>query len=98
MENHLALNRLRREARGRNCQIRSPVCNGDPDTVVLCHLNGAGMAMKSDDRHAAWGCSSCHVWVDSGYANNGYSRSDRDLYHLRGVIRTQEILIAEGKI
>ena len=29
----------RKEARGRDCQIRIPgVCSGDPSTVVLCHL------------------------------------------------------------
>lgn len=29
---------LRKEARGRECQIRIPgVCNGNPETVVLTH-------------------------------------------------------------
>lgn len=34
---------LRKEARGRECQIRIPgVCNGNPETVVLTHYRLAG--------------------------------------------------------
>jgi hypothetical protein len=83
-------------ARNRDCQIRSPVCNGDPETTVLCHLNGAGIGMKSHDLQGAWGCSDCHRFVDGGYVQSMYTRSERDLMHLKAVIRTQKILINEG--
>ena len=89
---------LRKLARGRDCMIRSPVCCFDSDTTVLCHLNGAGMGRKHHDLVAAWGCSSCHAWVDGGYAKAGYSKDERDLAHLRGMQRTLEALIDDGVI
>lgn len=93
---------LRKEARGRECQIRIPsVYNGDPATTVLAHLNGGGMGMKRPDTSAAWACSECHDAVD-GRRNIerefGYTSDDVDGMFLEGVIRTQEQLIAEGKI
>lgn len=90
---------IRKSARGQPCLVRVPgVCNGDPETVVLAHLNGAGMGLKSMDHEGAFACSACHAWLDGGYANAGYSRDTRDLYHLQGVIRTQRILIQMGLI
>lgn len=88
--------KLTKAARGQECQIRIPgVCNGDASTTVLCHLNGGGTGRKSNDLHAAWGCSDCHAWVDGGYAKLS-TRELRDFYHLQGVIRTQEKLIEMG--
>ncbi len=87
----------RKEARDRPCQVRTSVCNYNPFTTVLSHLNGAGMGRKHNDIHGAWCCSACHTWLDGGYAK--LSTSDtRDLLHYRGIIRTQEILIEEGKL
>jgi len=74
------------------------VCNGDPATVVLAHLNGAGAGMKNPDWQAAYACSSCHAFLDGGYANSGIWREQRDLLHLQGVIRTQSRLIDKGFI
>lgn len=87
---------LRKEARGRPCQIRIPgICNGNPETSVLCHLPGAGMALKSDDRHAAIGCSDCHDCVDSRNMH-GLPQDERRLHLLEGIIRTQKLWISEG--
>ena len=87
---------LRKEARGRECQIRIPgVCNRNAETTVLCHIPGAGMARKSADIHAAIGCSDCHDCVD-GRRAHGIDPDSRRLYLLDGVIRTQQIWIAEG--
>jgi hypothetical protein len=91
---------LRKEARGRECQVRLPgICNGNSETVVLAHYRMAGicgMGMKPPDLFGAWACSACHdeidrrtILTDADYAN---------LAHLQGVIRTQSILLAEGKI
>ncbi|MCU7840873.1 MAG: DUF1364 domain-containing protein [Candidatus Thiodiazotropha sp. (ex Troendleina suluensis)] len=89
---------LRKEARGRPCQVRVPgICKGDPATVVLAHLNGGGGAMKHHDLHGAWACYECHQWLDVEYTKTA-SRDERDLNHLQGVIRTQQILIKEGKL
>ncbi|MGV3346389.1 nuclease domain-containing protein, partial [Enterobacteriaceae bacterium LUAb1] len=35
---------LRKEAKGRECQVRIPgICNGNSETVVLAHLRMAGV-------------------------------------------------------
>lgn len=88
--------KLKQAAKGELCQIRVPgVCNGDPATTVLCHLNGAGIARKHPDFLGAWGCSACHAWVDGGYVKT-HTRDERDLIHLQGVARTQQLLYEMG--
>jgi len=90
---------IRKSARGQTCQVRVPgVCNHNPETTVLAHMNGAGMGAKAADHEAAYACSACHEWLDGGYVQQGCSRADRDLAHLFGVIRTQRILIDMGLI
>jgi hypothetical protein len=92
------MSKLRNLARGRDCQIRIPgVCNGNPETVVLCHLSGGGMGAKVSDLHGAYGCSDCHGVLDGARESN-YRRELLDLWHHHGVIRTQEILEQEGVI
>lgn len=61
--------KARDAARGQACTIRLPfVCNGNPETTVLCHSNlgsdGKGMGIKASDDRAAFGCSSCHDVLD----------------------------------
>lgn len=93
--------KLTRAARGRDCQVRVPgVCNGNSETTVLAHYRLAGtcgMGSKPHDLQAAWACSACHDWADN--------RSRRDVDHVQarlylaeGVMRTQDILIREGKV
>ena len=89
---------LRKEARGRECQIRIPgVCNGDPATTVLCHLPGGGMGRKQHDLLGAWGCSKCHDAVD-GRDGLQYVPVLLKSFHYEGMVRTLELLIDEGKI
>lgn len=89
--------KIRQSAKGQQCTVGIPqICNGNPETVVLAHLNGGGMGAKHPDIHAAFSCSACHSWLDGGYANTGYNRDIRDLWHLQAVIRTQLILIKQG--
>ncbi|HGN0358339.1 TPA: nuclease domain-containing protein, partial [Proteus mirabilis] len=49
---------LRKEARGRECQIRIPgVCNGNSETVVLAHYRMSGICgtgIKPNDIFGAW--------------------------------------------
>ncbi len=87
---------LRRLARGQQCCVRIPgVCNGNPDTTVLAHLNGGGMGMKHNNLIAAWSCSSCHAWLDGGYVKNS-TRQERDYWHYQAIIRTQQELLKMG--
>lgn len=92
------MSKLRKSARGRECQVRVPlVCNHDNSTVVLAHLNGAGMGRKQEDIFAAYCCSACHSWLDGGYVKDS-TRDQRDLYHLQGMVRTQKVMLKEGLI
>lgn len=94
-----AHSKIRQSAEGQQCQVRVPgICNGDPTTVVLAHLNGAGAGTKAHDIHGAFSCSACHSWLDGGFAQAGHNRDTRDLWHLQGVIRTQYILLEKGLI
>jgi hypothetical protein len=91
---------LRKEAKGRECQVRLPgVCNFNPETTVLGHLRLAGItggAQKAPDLLGAWVCSACHAEADR------QTRTlERDFVRLafhEGVERTQYALIQEGKI
>lgn len=93
-----------KSAKGKECQVRIPgVCNHNPETVVLAHLNGAGMGMKHEDIHGAYACSACHDVIDGRAAlpksicfRRIDSSIEKKIYHLEGVIRTQKIMIKEG--
>ena len=92
------MSKITKSARGQECQIRIyPGCNGNPETVVFCHLGGAGMARKTNDIHGAYGCSSCHDIVD-GRVTTEYSDDEISNWFYDGVIRTQLILIEKGLI
>jgi hypothetical protein len=90
---------LRKEAKGRECQIRVPgVCNGNPDTTVLAHLSGGGMGRKQDNfTGGSWACCACHDAVD-GRIKTSFTKAELRLWHLEAVLRTQEMLVAEGVI
>lgn len=82
-----------KSAQGQCCQIRIPgVCNHDNATVVFCHINGGGMGMKHLSIHGAYGCTACHDVVD-GRKDVGLHTDLLRLYHLDGVIRTQQLMV-----
>lgn len=86
-----------RFAKDKPCQIRIPgVCNGRPETSVLCHLNGGGMATKTLSIHGAIGCSDCHDAVDFRVSHIQFLRMEIKLFHLEGVIRTQAMMVEDG--
>lgn len=92
---------LRREATNRTCQVRIPgVCNPRPDDCVLAHLQYPagvrGMGQKAPDLLGAWACSACHDEVDRRTRRVEVEFARQCMYE--GVIRTQQILIAEGKV
>ena len=84
---------LRREAVGRQCQIRLPGCTTEP--TCLCHfrmIGLSGIGMKSPDVFGAWGCASCHAKVDT----EGRGNTEVQLDFAKAVFRTQAILVREG--
>ncbi len=57
--------KYRDAAKGQPCTMRLPgICNNNPETTVLAHRNGAGMAYKASDHDAAEMCSACHDAFD----------------------------------
>jgi hypothetical protein len=86
-----------KSAQGQECQIRSPFCNHNPETVVFCHLNGAGIGEKMQNIHGAYGCSKCHDFVDNRICSvSAFNHHQRHYYHLEGTIKTQELMIRNG--
>lgn len=95
------MSKLRKSARGRDCQVRIPGCPGNPETVVLAHGNGSaagkGMGMKSPDPIAAFACQYCHDVIDGRRKPPpGWTRADVKLAHAEGIFRTQRIWLEEG--
>ncbi len=94
---------LRKEAKGKECQIRIPgVCNKNRETVVLAHLNnkrlfGVGVGQKVPDLFGAWACSACHDVVDGRTKTSWLDSEVREMFTY-GIFRTQNILLKEGKI
>jgi len=68
--------KLRNSAKGQHCTLRTPWCNHDPETTVLCHLNSTvkGMGNKGDDFFAVFGCHACHEAIDQ-HRIEGHARS-----------------------
>jgi hypothetical protein len=91
------MSKIRESAKGESCQIRSPICNGDPETVVLCHLPAMAMGGKAPDYQAAYGCSNCHDLVDGrSYQGEYFDTAQIKMWFYQAVIRTQEILVEKG--
>ena len=73
---------VRSFAKGQDCKMMSEWCNGNPETVVLCHSRrraGFGMGHKPHDFWAYHGCSDCHANEDK--------IEDREL--MDAIMRTQ---------
>jgi hypothetical protein len=89
--------KLRNSARGQSCAFQIPgICNGDPETVVLCHapseVKGAGN--KSPDFWAAHGCHACHEHLDQ----HRLPRVDEQFFWLRGIFRTWQRWVDRGLV
>lgn len=88
MEGHyMKSNKLRKSAKGQDCTMNvAGICNYNPETVVLAHINtdGAIMGGKSPDYSACFACCDCHAWLD---LNKG-SEEDRLFYTRRAMVRT----------
>lgn len=95
---------IRKAARGEDCTILlSGVCNGMPDTTVLCHSNsladGKGMCLKAPDTAAAFGCSACHAVLDGQLPRPaGMTKDDVESAFRAGIVRTHERLRKKGLI
>lgn len=92
--------KARRAARGRECMVRLPGCDGGGETTVMAHYRMAGycgMGLKPDDiGFGAFACHSCHSVVDGRSHIDGFDRDEIRLAHAEGVMRTFDALRREG--
>ncbi len=91
---------IRKSARNKQCTLQIfPYCNNNTETTVLCHLNSShkGMALKSPDYFAVYGCSACHDVID-GRAKTDLSKEEILKCQMRGLERTWKIMIDEGLV
>lgn len=88
--------RLRDSARDEECTFQIVgVCNGDSQTVVLCHLPSENAGYKSTDLSSGYGCSSCHAVIDS---RGTLSDEDYEFYARRAQERTITRFYEKGLI
>lgn len=91
---------LHKEARDRECQIRThDIYNDNPEATVLAYCRMAGICetgMRPDDLIDAWVCSTCHDEIDRHTHN--LDNKDTRPYHLEDMIKMQAILPKGGKI
>ena len=92
------MSKLRKSAKGQQCMVRVPsICNWNPETTVLAHIGGAGMALKNNDLFGAFCCSSCHDAID-GRIKTSFTRDELSLMHYEGMKRTQEYWLSNEMI
>jgi hypothetical protein len=101
--------KLRESAHMETCTFRIPgVCNGNPETTVLCHAPhpDKGMGIKGPDSWAAYGCSDCHAEMDGrtmryrriyagDVSDNTWGLFKNDIW-LEAIRETQRRMIAKG--
>jgi len=94
------MSKLRKFARGKSCTLMLSGCNGNPETVVLCHISRKGfgkMGGKSDDWSGVHACSSCHDVID-GRVKHSYTSEELDAEKLRALLTTLQRVFDEGLI
>lgn len=80
-------------AKGSLCTFMGPTCNGNPETTVFAHLNGAafgkGKGQKAHDIAGLDACFECHLYVDIGHGTKPLMTEAEFNWHLlRGVVLT----------
>ena len=95
------MSKLRESARGQECHLRLPgVCNFDPETTVLAHINRVGISgvgQKPPDVCGVFACSACHDVIDRR-AKSLLDAFERDTYLFEGHLRTLAYWDKEGLI
>jgi predicted CxxxxCH...CXXCH cytochrome family protein len=94
--------KLRDSAKGEDCTLQIfPYCNGNPETVVLCHISTAsssGMGLKAPDWFGVYGCSSCHDVIDLRVDVSSDQFIDLPRFERDALFRTWQRMIEKGLI
>ncbi|BBG29989.1 nuclease domain-containing protein [Zymobacter palmae] len=92
---------MRASARDERCTLGIlGVCNERTDTTVLCHLpnESHGLARKSDDLSACYGCAACHDVIDGRVPWPSEEKAHAEWYMRRAQIRTLVRMVEKGII
>ncbi len=84
-------------AKGEACTLNMVgVCSYDNETTVACHLpDGSGGSNRlTGPLSIAFGCHTCHQELDAPEHDQQITKSDREFYMRRGMMRTMTRLIA----
>ena len=96
------MSKIRESAKGKDCQVRlENICNGNPETTVLAHVNGAGVAKKSLDIFGSYCCSECHREVDrlpNLHHVVDFEDALKIIKFYEGVFRSQKSMLEQGLI
>ena len=82
---------MRASARDENCTLSIlGICNERTDTTVLCHLpnESHGLARKSNNLSACYGCLACHDVIDGRIPWPAKEKAHAEWYMRRAQIRT----------
>ena len=92
------MSKIRKSAKGEDCTLRIPgVCNGNNETVVLCHAPYPGRGgMRNHDWWAVYGCSDCHDMVDGRARQGALVIGNTDSIWMPAIHETQAKLRAKG--
>ena len=94
-------NKIRRGARDEDCTVNVVgVCNYNPATTVLAHIQlpGCGiMGGKVNDLSGCYACSDCHDFIDRRNGMDKHPEQAHRLeYMLKGVINTKIRQVEQG--
>lgn len=92
--------KLLNSARGAPCTLEFPgICNHNPETTVAAHIKDEqfGRGQKADDTSSVHACSSCHRFLDEGWAGRMELGTLR-FYIIRALQRTLRNRIERGLI
>ena len=92
---------LRKEARGRECQVQDIMAYAMATLKLQFWRITEWLEFAEREQSQMicwlhWACSDCHNEIDR--RTRILDNNDARLYHLEGVIRTLAILLKEGKI
>lgn len=98
--------KITQSAKGETCELRTQFCNNNPQTTVFCHAPSDDLAygMKNHDWWGAYGCSSCHDFVDgkpvpnARYSPSLNSKMWKEFNWTQPIYRTLKKLFQKGLI
>lgn len=92
--------KVRRAAKGRECLVGLPGCDGGGETTVMAHYRLAGycgMGQKPDDiGFGAFACYPCHELCDGRRRDRNLTCDEIRIAHAEGVMRTFAQLRQDG--